>query len=482
MSIYNCHKQEPQPWMSYINPNMITYSGKCCPQLVTTTDRLLPFQIISNGVYVKAEISPYGKNTWSEITLTVSSIYTEGFFIHSYHGGVGGELSCGAYDFRVQAGEMWYFEPFKVDDFTITTNSFTTRDLLALPLKFAETELDGIPVIAPCDSILPFMYATENASSGTFTVNLVDVDGGSTELTITVQSLVISGKTYYIHAGTCLYPFLECGKYRLQIVDGANTYYSVLMKVECDLEDIPDGYRAMRDINGCVMRDVNGVILSEACTALPVDVIYGYLYNWYAITRDIAANGWRVPTRDDFLSLMAYLENNTGGKLKDTLYWLPPNTGATNEVLFNARGSGIRRYDTATFMLLERYLYLWSQTQFNSYGTIGYYVQTLQNESTDAESFIAATSEYSLGASVRLIKESTTLSNGESGTYIGNDGRLYDTICIGGQEWLSENLCETQYSNGGLIQEISDNTAWMNDTIGARCSYNNDESNALRYE
>lgn len=265
MSLYNCHKQNPQPWMSYIAPNMVTFTGKCCPQLVTNTVSLLPFQIISNGVYVKAEISPYGKNTWSEITLTVSSVYTEGFFIHSYHGGVVGELSCGAYDFRVQAGEMWYFEPFKVDDFTITTNSFTTRDLLALPLKFAETELDGIPVIAPCDSILPFMYATENASSGTFTVNLVDVDGGSTELTITVQSLVISGKTYYIHAGTCLYPFLECGKYRLQIVDGANTYYSVWMKVECDINDIPDGSRATRDINGCVMRDESGNIIYEVC-------------------------------------------------------------------------------------------------------------------------------------------------------------------------------------------------------------------------
>lgn len=450
--------------------------------LVTDTTHLLPFQVISNGAFTKFEYSPHGENTWTILTILYSEVVIDGFYYISYNGNAIDELPCGAYDFKLTAGETWYFETIRVEDFIITENAYTLRDELMLPFKFSEQQFETTPLIAPCDMILPFMFRTDNVTSGSIVVTMVDSDGVETALSITVQTGIIDGKTYYWHSGECLYPFLTCGRYYLKIVDGANTYYSVLMKVECDLEDIPDGYRAMRDINGCVMRDVNGVILSEACTALPVDVIYGYLYNWYAITRDIAANGWRVPTRDDFLSLMAYLENNTGGKLKDTLYWLPPNTGATNEVLFNARGSGIRRYDTATFTLLERYLYLWSQTQFNSYGTIGYYVQILQNESTDAESFIAATSEYSLGASVRLIKESTTLSNGESGTYIGNDGRLYDTICIGGQEWLSENLCETQYSNGGLIQEISDNTAWMNDTIGARCSYNNDESNALRYE
>ena len=28
MSIYNCHRQQPQPWMSYISPNKIVYPGR----------------------------------------------------------------------------------------------------------------------------------------------------------------------------------------------------------------------------------------------------------------------------------------------------------------------------------------------------------------------------------------------------------------------------------------------------------------------
>jgi hypothetical protein len=38
------------------------------------------------------------------------------------------------------------------------------------------------------------------------------------------------------------------------------------------------------------------------------------------------------------------------------------------------------------------------------------------------------------GLSIRLIKDSTTLTNGQSGIYIGNDGKIYPTICIGTQE------------------------------------------------
>ena len=50
----------------------------------------------------------------------------------------------------------------------------------------------------------------------------------SPELTdIVVDIMTIGGKTYYIHEGGCFSPFLECRLYKLEIVDGENSYFSV---------------------------------------------------------------------------------------------------------------------------------------------------------------------------------------------------------------------------------------------------------------
>ena len=227
---------------------------------------LLPFQVISNGAYMKMEYSLYGEDSWSEITLPVTTVMTDGFFIHSYNGeALASELPCGVYEFRLTAGETWYFEPIMIEDFDITTNEFSKVDELMTPFKFTEQIIDTTPLIAPCDRILPFMFRTDNVTSGSIVVTMVDSDGAETSLSITVQTGVIDGKTYYWHRGECLYPFLTCGKYYLKIVDGANTYYSVPFMPECGISDIPDGSEPLRDANGCVMRDDDGTILYEPC-------------------------------------------------------------------------------------------------------------------------------------------------------------------------------------------------------------------------
>ena len=265
MSIYNCHKQNPQPWMSHISPSKICDTNGCCPMLVTDTTHLLPFQVISNGAFMKFEYSPHGENTWTILTILYSEVVIDGFYYISYNGNAIDELPCGAYDFKLTAGETWYFETIKVENFIITENAYTLRDELMLPFKFSEQQFETTPLIAPCDRILPFMFRTDNVTSGSIVVTMVDSDGAETALSITVQTGVIDGKTYYWHSGECLYPFLTCGKYYLKIVDGANTYYSVPFVPECGISDIPDGNEPLRDANGCVMRDEDGDILYEPC-------------------------------------------------------------------------------------------------------------------------------------------------------------------------------------------------------------------------
>lgn len=69
----------------------------------------------------------------------------------------------------------------------------------------------------------------------------------------------------------------------------------------------------------------------------------------------------------------------------------------------------------------------------------------------------------------------------EVGTMTGNDGKTYQTVKIGNQWWMAENLKETQYRNGNDIPEETDNTTWAGLSTGARCACNNSESTANTY-
>lgn len=77
------------------------------------------------------------------------------------------------------------------------------------------------------------------------------------------------------------------------------------------------------------------------------------------------------------------------------------------------------------------------------------------------------------GTALRLVY----VGSGTPTNYVGNDGKIYRIVKIGTQYWLADNLAETKYRDGSTIPEVTDNTAWSNLTTGARCVYNNDESN-----
>jgi uncharacterized protein (TIGR02145 family) len=55
------------------------------------------------------------------------------------------------------------------------------------------------------------------------------------------------------------------------------------------------------------------------------------------------------------------------------------------------------------------------------------------------------------------------------------DGNIYQTITIGTQTWMIENLRVTKYNNGIAIPNVTDNLIWANLSTPAYCWYNNDE-------
>jgi len=108
---------------------------------------------------------------------------------------------------------------------------------------------------------------------------------------------------------------------------------------------------------------------------------YGFLYNWHAVNdnRNLAPEGWHVPTEDDWQQLDRYLGmsdsqingsydrgTDEGGKIKETgtSHWNSPNTGATNSSGFSAVPGGNRA--GGTFRSIGDFGYWWSSTEHNN--------------------------------------------------------------------------------------------------------------------
>ena len=77
-----------------------------------------------------------------------------------------------------------------------------------------------------------------------------------------------------------------------------------------------------------------------------------------------------------------------------------------------------------------------------------------------------------------------TLCGGE--TYVTDSitdvvGNVYNTVLIGDQLWMAENLKTFKYSNGDIIPNVTDNFAWSQFSNGAYCLYNNLTANDQVY-
>jgi len=212
----------------------------------------------------------------------------------------------------------------------------------------------------------------------------------------------------------------------------------------------------------------------------PFDIINlnGRLYNYCAVTdsRNLANTGWHVPTLYDQLILLSYGNNiiNQSNKFRDTdrRYWTYSDAAiATNEYHFNARGNGRRNAD-GTFSEYMNFCGFWSTTPDTDPGSTdsAWCIDILYNNPVILNDYFSKV----CGLSVRLVKDTTSLTHGQMGTYTGNDGTVYSTICIGTQEWLARDLYETKYRNGNLINIVNDSLQWvLNGTscIGSMCTY-----------
>jgi uncharacterized protein (TIGR02145 family) len=119
-------------------------------------------------------------------------------------------------------------------------------------------------------------------------------------------------------------------------------------------------------------------------------VIYGKLYNWYAVAgiwneasktnanqrKKLAPTGYHIPSETECATLITYLGGGyvAGGKMKETgtAHWNSPNVDATNSSGFTAISGGLRAW-WGRFDLIGSEGYWWSSTEYSSsptdYGT-----------------------------------------------------------------------------------------------------------------
>ena len=61
------------------------------------------------------------------------------------------------------------------------------------------------------------------------------------------------------------------------------------------------------------------------------------------------------------------------------------------------------------------------------------------------------------------------------------ENNTYNTVYIGTQQWMGENLKVSKYSDGTTIPNITDNTQWASNTTGAWCYFRDDAANNAKY-
>ncbi|MFN5208535.1 MAG: FISUMP domain-containing protein, partial [Bacteroidota bacterium] len=174
--------------------------------------------------------------------------------------------------------------------------------------------------------------------------------------------------------------------------------------------------------------------------------------------------GYRLPTEAELdAERVNWISNDAAGAFASPLKW--PMAGFrsfSNGALSNVGSGG----------------YYWSRNVF------GIFSKNLDFDSNN--SYISNSGRRAGGLSVRCIKDEGlphTCGAGSVhnptlnyGSMTDQDGNVYNTIVIGTQEWMAENLKASHYRNGDAIPVVADSATWVNTLNGATCFYDNDSA------
>lgn len=166
------------------------------------------------------------------------------------------------------------------------------------------------------------------------------------------------------------------------------------------------------------------------------------------------------------------------------------STNSTSNITTNTANCGYTVIDTGCSQVVARGV-CWSTTQtptvlnnktYDGYGT-GSYTSNITGLLPNTTYYVRAYAQ-DIDRVVYGSQLSFTTTNTfpiSCGTVTDIDGNIYNTVTIGTQCWMVENLKTTRYNDGTTIPNVTIDTLWHNLTTGAYCYYNNDATNNITY-
>ena len=115
------------------------------------------------------------------------------------------------------------------------------------------------------------------------------------------------------------------------------------------------------------------------------------------------------------------------------------------------------------------------KTQLGSKNSTGSFSDNITGLSINTTYYTKAYAINTQGTAYGSQISFTTNTDGQSGTVTDIDGNIYNTVTIGTQVWMTENLKTTKYCDGTVIQLVTDNKAWSNLTTYGYCWFNNNK-------
>ncbi len=116
----------------------------------------------------------------------------------------------------------------------------------------------------------------------------------------------------------------------------------------------------------------------------------------------------------------------------------------------------------------------------NDGGGAGSFTSEMSGLTPETDYYVRAYATNSGGTGYGAAMLFTTLET-VIGTVTDIDGNTYQTIKIGNQWWMAENLKVIRYRNGEAIPNVTDNSVWAGLSTGAYCNYDNDYRYAAIY-